>query len=203
MNTASKSYNNTNRRRKAEETKLLIIRAWGRLWTKYPIHDITLDMIAEEAGVTTRTVLRKFGSKEGLLTASLSYDPAEITIDRAQAIPGNVDNILQTLLAGYEKMGDAAIRTIQLESELEIARTIGNKGRAMHRSWCKAVFADFLPPVNSIHYEIQLTSFIAATEIYLWKLMRKDLAMSKKATFKVFKNMLEGVIHQYSEINEL
>lgn len=199
MKSRKNTYNNTNRQIKAEETKLSIIKALGKLWTQYSINEITLDMIAEEANVTKRTILRKFGSKEGLLTESLRYDPAEIAAKRNQAKPGDIDDILKTLLTNYENMGDAAMRTIKLESELEVARQIGDRGRKLHRDWCKKVFAPFLPSSKSPDFEIQLTSFISVTEIYLWKLMRKDLKLSKKKTCAVFKNMLEGVIYKSSK----
>lgn len=198
MKSKEPTYNNTNRRLEAEKTKLDIIKAIGSLWTKHSIKEITLNMIAEEAGVTTRTILRKFGSKEGLIEESLAYDPAEISRDREMAKVGDLDDILKTLLSNYEEIGDAAIRTIHLESELEIAQIIGNKGRAQHRDWCIRMFAPYLPDPQSNDYEIQLISFIASTEIYLWKLMRKDLKLSKKKTFSVFKNMLEGLIHNNS-----
>ena len=199
MKSQRSTYNNTNRQLKAEETKLSIIKAWGRLWAKYSINEITLEMIAEEADVTTRTILRKFGSKEGLMIDSLSYDPAEISNQRDLAKPGDIDDILNTLLSSYEQMGDAAIRTINLESELEIARKIGKKGRIQHRNWCIKVFAPYLPDPKSPDYEINLTSFIAVTEIYLWKLMRRDLKYSKNRTFSVFKNMIEGVIYKSAQ----
>jgi hypothetical protein len=93
-------------------------------------------------------------------------------------------------------MGDAAIRTINLEPELEIARKIGAKGRALHRDWCIQMFTPYLPDKQSDDYEIQLNSFIAATEIYLWKLLRKDLMLSKEKTFSIFKNLIEGLINK-------
>ena len=198
MKSQKPNYNNANRELKAEETKLFIIKALGRLWTRYAIDDITLDMIAEEANVTKRTILRKFSSKEGLMTESLLYDPAEISAKRDNAKPGEINDILKTLLSNYENIGDAAIRTINLESKLEVARQIGDRGRVIHRNWCKKVFAPYLPDPKSPDFEIQLISFISVTEIYLWKLMRKDLKLSKKKTFYVFKNMLEGVIYKSS-----
>src|SRR6056297_2960850 len=129
-------YDNTRRRLRAEETRQSIISALGSLWNQYAISDITLDMIADEAGITKRTILRKFGSKENLMVESLSYDPAEISKQRDLAVPGDLDDILRTLLTNYENIGDAAIRTIQLEPKIEIAQKIGEKGRVIHREWC-------------------------------------------------------------------
>jgi len=189
-------YNNTRRLIGAENTKIEIIKAFGNLWSRHSIKDITLDMVAKEAGVTTKTILRKFESKDGMINESLFYLATEIKGERTLATVGNIDEILKALLSNYEKMGEAAIRTINLESELEIARQIGAKGRALHRDWCIQMFSPYLPNEQSADYEIQLTSFIAATEIYLWKLMRKDLKLSKGQTFSIFKNLVKGLINQ-------
>lgn len=194
MKSGKNTYDNSRRQQNAEKTKAEIISAFGRLWNKNSIKDITLEMVAKESGVTIRTVLRKFESREGLLNESLIYLSSEIESERRATRVGDIDDILETLLSNYEVMGDAAIRTINLEPELEIARKIGKKGRALHKEWCKQMFAPFLPQPNSSKYEIQLTSFIAATEIYLWKLMRKDLKLSKAKTLSVFKNLVEGII---------
>jgi len=196
MNNKKHTYDNSKRLIDAENTKIEIIKAFGTLWSNYSIKDITLEKVAKEAGVTTKTILRKFESKEGLTNESLSYLAAEIETERTTTKVGDIDDILKALLSNYEKMGEAAIRTINLESELEIARQIGAKGRALHRDWCIRMFASYLPNEKSIDYEIQLTSFIAATEIYLWKLMRKDLKLSKEKTFSIFKNLVEGLINK-------
>ncbi len=187
-------YDNSKRLIDAEITKHEIINAFGRLWNQYSIKEITLEMVSNESGVTTRTIMRKFGSKVGLLTESLPILTAQVEAQRKVTKAGDIDAILQALLSNYESMGEAAIRTINLESELEIAREIGRKGRELHRNWCIQMFSPYLPEQNTPEFEIQLNSFIAATEIYLWKLMRKDLKLSREKTLAIFKNMVEGLV---------
>ncbi len=194
MNIKKASYDNSKRQIDAENNRIKIIHAFGRLWDQHSIKDITLEMVGKEAGVTTRTIMRKFGSKEGLLNESLPELTAKIESNRKVTKPGDIDAILNTLLSNYESMGEAAIRTIFLEPELEIARKIGAKGRELHRKWCIQMFSPHLPEPESPEYESRLNSFIAATEIYLWKLLRKDLNLSKAQTFAVFKNVIEGLV---------
>lgn len=194
MKSRKNIYDNSKRLIEAENTRLKIIKAFGRLWNQYSIKEITLEMVSGEAGVTTRTIMRKFGSKEGLLAESLTVLAAEIESSRKETKASDIDAVLQALLSNYETMGEAAIRTISLEPELEIARQIGQKGRELHRNWCIQMFSSYLPDPNTPEFEIQLNSFIAATEIYLWKLMRKDLKLSKEQTFEIFKNMINGLI---------
>lgn len=188
------TYDNSKRLKEAEKTRHEIIKAFGRLWNRYSINDITLEMIAEEAGMTTRTIMRKFGSKKGLLTESLPILADQIESERRETKVGDIDGILQALLSSYEIMGEAAIRTICLEPDLEIARKIGQKGRELHRKWCTEMFAPYLPEHHSPEFDVQLNAFIAATEIYLWKLMRKDLKLNKEQTLAIFKNLVEGLV---------
>jgi len=194
MKIEKRTYNNAKRAEGASNSKSQIMAAVGKLWTTHSLTDITLDLVAKEAGVTTRTIMRKFGSKEKLFEESLAHDAASTSSDRNQATVGDIDSILNTLLANYEAMGDAALRTIYLEPEMEIARMIGEEGRKQHREWCANMFAPFLPDQNNPQYEILLTAFIASTEIYLWKLLRKDMNKSKEETAEVFRRMLNGLV---------
>ena len=64
------------RAKAAEMTSEEIIRVVGELWMKYSIHEITLQMVAQNTGVTVMTILRKYGSKEGLFEATIRADTA-------------------------------------------------------------------------------------------------------------------------------
>jgi AcrR family transcriptional regulator len=99
------AYNNSKRLLDAENTKKEIIKAFGVLWSNYSIKDIKLEMIAKEAGVTTKTILRKFGSKEGLLNESIYYLAQEIESARSFTKEASVDGKLKALLSNYEKNG--------------------------------------------------------------------------------------------------
>jgi len=166
------------------------------LWKKLSLHEITLEMVARDSGVTVRTILRKFGSKEGLITACVEKDISTIKKERDTATVGDYLGALKILLKDYEQFGDAVIRTLSIEHELPIAHKILENGRDYHKDWCKRVFGPFLPNSDTAEYELKLLSFITATEIYLWKLLRRDLHKSQESTLSVFKALVEGLIDQ-------
>jgi hypothetical protein len=56
------------------------------------------------------------------------------------------------------------------------------------------VFKGFLPNPKTKNYTTRLMSFVAATDVYLWKLLRKDLNHSEKQTRAVMQELLEGLI---------
>lgn len=184
------------RAKKVFDNEIRIMQSIFGLWEKLSIHEITLDMVAREAGVTVRTILRKFGSKEGLIEASIEQDISNIKKKRDSAVGGDYLKALNILMKDYERIGDAAIRTLAIEHELPIAKKILDSGRAYHREWCVKVFRPFLPDNGTPDYELKLLSFITATEFYLWKLLRRDLNKSPEATLSVFKSLVEGLIHQ-------
>lgn len=184
----------TSRAEKASQNDHKIMSAIVQLWEEMSINDITLDKVASKSGVTVRTILRKFGSKEGLIEACVENDAAGRRERRDLAVPGDYKQALMILMEDYEKLGEASIRTLALEDELPIAKKILDRGRANHREWCKKVFAPFLPAADSPEFEHQLLAFISGTEFYLWKLLRKDLKKSYKETYDIFLTLLEGLI---------
>ena len=196
MNTDKKTrnYSMARRARMASESTEMIIHAVGELWKSGSLNEITLEAVAERSGVTVRTILRKFGSREGLLEASIQQEAARIGNERGEAPMGDLEGIVDSLLRSYEEMGEAGIRTIYAEPDLEIARVIGERGRQTHREWCIRVFEPYLPAPDAEAYEIRLAAFISVTEIYLWKLLRKDLGFTPDKTKKVFIEMLEGLV---------
>ncbi|HEU0302239.1 MAG TPA: helix-turn-helix domain-containing protein, partial [Longimicrobium sp.] len=89
----------------AARTARDILAATVALWRERPIDEITLADIAARAGVSARTVIRRFGSREGVISACIEADAAGIQAERGQAFPGSVDEALDVLLAHYERDG--------------------------------------------------------------------------------------------------
>lgn len=191
---AARPYNMKTRAKAAARTEQRILDATVALWRQLPIHEITLEAVAGRAGVNVRTVLRKFGSKEGLYEACIEQDAAKMMAKRDQATAGDVPAALRILLEDYETYGDANIRTLAVEEELVVARRILEAGRRYHRQWCSRVFAPWLPEPAATTYEPRLLAFIAATDVYLWKLLRRDLKCSMDETRETMQQLVDGLI---------
>ena len=163
------------------------------LWLDIPLSELSLEKIAQSSGVTVRTILRKFGSKEGLMKATVEHNHERFTEKRMQVTPGDLPGILDALLEEYERMGDALARTLTVEYEYPSTKKILEKGRHIHKEWCTRVFEPYLPAKSSDRYEPLLTAFIASTEFYLWKLMRRDLGKTPEECREVFLLSLESL----------
>jgi AcrR family transcriptional regulator len=194
MKLKTRNYDMGLRARQAAETEKRIIDAAHNLWIKLPYHEITLEKVADKAGVTVRTILRKFESKEGLFMTGIEKDEEISILSRNEDPSKPVSETLVSLLDEYEKMGDASIRTIMASDSVPVAKQILVKARIVHKAWCEKMFASYLPAQNSADYSIRLHAFISATEFYLWKLLRRDIGFSQQETLAVFKNMIDGLI---------
>lgn len=177
----------------AARTARSIVDATIALWREKALDEITLQEIADRAGVTVQTVLRRFGSREGVIEACLEVRGTGIDAERDAAPVGDIDGAVRALLGHYERDGDAVMRTLALEDKLAAAREIVAVGRMAHRQWCARVFAPYLPAGSASNRDTRLDAFVAATDVYLWKLLRRDLHRSADRTRQVIATLIEGL----------
>lgn len=179
-------------------TRREILDSAYRLWREQPLDELTLQDIADGAGVTVQTVLRHFGSKEGVIEAGLREDIGEVQSGRNEAAVGDLESILDVLLPHYESDGPAVLRTLELEGRVEAARLLAEGGRAAHRKWCERVFAPYLPADGPTR-TARVDAFVAATDLYVWKLLRLDLGKSLEDTREAIRVLLRGLINLSAE----
>jgi AcrR family transcriptional regulator len=178
----------------ARKTERSILTAMAEIWRERSLDAITLEEVAERAGVSVRTVIRRFGSRDGLIAATMEREGSRIIDERGRARAGDVEGALVILLRHYERDGVAVLRTLSLEDRHEAAGAIVARGRSEHRAWCARVFSPYLPAAGSDAYRVGLDAFVAATDLYLWKLFRLDLGRSPDETRQVFHTLLEGLL---------
>jgi len=187
---APRTYSMTNRSARAEATRQRIVQAAAELFLEHRYGEVTLAQIAEAAGVSHQTVLNHFDSKAGV-AAGVAEDMAGQTTDARRAEPGDLGGAVHALVGEYERMGDANVRWAT--EELEELRPLMDGARAGHQAWLVEIFGAALPTgrparrrtVNALH---------AATDIYTWKLLRRDLRLSRAETDKTIIALVEGVL---------
>jgi AcrR family transcriptional regulator len=188
-----RTYQMSERARQVALNDRKVINAMSDLWLEMPLSEITLDQVSQKAGVTVRTILRKFGSKEGLFTACIESEGDRFTHKRLDVKPGDLTGIIDALLDEYEHMGNALVRTLTAEYDYPVIQTLLDKARLFHREWCLRVFDPFLPDPGSDNFENVLLAFITATEFYLWKLLRKDLGKTREQCRQIFLFSLQSL----------
>jgi AcrR family transcriptional regulator len=180
MNT-KRTYTMTARAKSAEETRRRILGAAFDLQSRRLASEIGLDAVAEEAGVSVQTILRHFGSRAGLFDATVVFANEEIAEERRTPV-GDVPAALKVLVDHYEKRGDMALMMLAQETTYDHVRHLSDAGKDMHRSWVAEVFAPHLDALPSPVREELLDLLVVATDVYTWKLLRRDRGHSRTQT---------------------
>src|SRR3954468_1168649 len=110
--TARRPYRMRARTEAAERLSSEILDAAFELWLERSYDEITLQEVADRAGVSLSTVMRRFGSKEGLLGTIVKTDRLGEVALRESVEAGDVDAAVRTLCEGYERLGDAVMRNL-------------------------------------------------------------------------------------------
>jgi len=133
--------------------------------------DAPLADIAERAGVSVQTVLRHFGSRDGLIDAALRYATSQVVQERRAPV-GDVPEAVRIIVEHYEKRGRASLGFLAQEDRDPRIRAITDLGRATHRAWVREVFA----PADDARTDL----LVIATDVYAWKLLRLDRRLSQR-----------------------
>jgi AcrR family transcriptional regulator len=175
-------------------TRQRIVAAARQLLLEEHYEDVTLASIARAAGTSHQTVLNHFESKEGVARAVAAELGAETTSLRATAKHGDAADVVRVLVDDYERMGDANVRWAVMSDRLGDLAEVLDEARAQHQAWLGSLFEDQLPRdarsrrpiVNALH---------AATDVYTWKLLRRDLHLSRSETEKTMTALVVGVLN--------
>jgi AcrR family transcriptional regulator len=174
-------YRMTSRAEAANATAERILDAVTELFWERPTDQVVLRDVAARAGVTVQTVLRKYGDKESLLAAAADRAMSRTAAERA-VMPGDVDTAIEVLLEHYERVGAQVLRLLAEEVRSPTLAEFAERGRALHREWCSAVFEDTLQSLSGVARQRRLAQVVAVCDVYTWKLLRLDAGLSRRQT---------------------
>jgi AcrR family transcriptional regulator len=184
MNSTTRTYNMDSRRAAAEATRNRILDTAADAFVTGWFDEVTIQSIARDAGVSGQTVLNHFGDKESLFAEAAQRLSEEIWARRGVAAPGDVAGLVDGLVTDYEVTGDGVIRALALEERVESIRPLLARGRAFHREWVERSFG-----------RPELTpELIVATDVYAWKLLRRDQGLSRDATRDAIRRMVLALL---------
>lgn len=196
--TGTRPYRMRARAEATAATREKILDAAEAVFDEHLIDEITLTAVAERAGVTVQTILRHFGTKEGLLVATLVHASLKMRSNRDAFSTGDFRSAVDGLVDHYEKFGDRILRLLAEEKRHPILQAMTDFGRGYHRSWCERVFAPALVGLRRTQRERRVAQFVAVTDIYVWKLLRRDRDLSLSQTKLAMCELLEPLMERGS-----
>jgi AcrR family transcriptional regulator len=186
----TRSYTMTARARAVEATRASVVAAVGALSAERRLADISLDEVAAAAGVSVQTVLRQFGSRAELFETAARLIRDEVVDERRTPV-GDVCEAVRVITEHYEQRGDSVLLMLAQEgSEDLMARAVAD-GRALHRGWVAEVFAPYLPERDR---DEAVDLLVVATDVYTWKLLRRDRGLSRTHTRQQMERLVRAVL---------
>jgi AcrR family transcriptional regulator len=122
-----RTYSQSKRAEATEQSRRAILNAAQELFRDEGRFELPLDEVAKRAGCSERTVIRHFGSKEGLLVAAMGAAEREVMESR-RAWPGDVAGSIRGLVGHYEEDGDLVLRWLSLADRYPLVRDCTRNG---------------------------------------------------------------------------
>lgn len=189
----ARPYRMTARAEAAAETGERILSAVTALFWERPTDQVVLKDVADRAGVTVQTVIRRFGGREGLVAAAAERAMAQTGAERAVQ-PGDLETAVTVLVDHYERNGVGVLRLLAAEEGSPALREFAEGGRRLHRDWCRTTFASALAGRTGVDRDRRLAQIVAVCDVYTWKLLRHDAGLSRRQTQLSMLELLEPLL---------
>jgi AcrR family transcriptional regulator len=165
-----------------------------RLFGTLPFDRVALSAVAQAAGVTIPTLQRRFGNKEGLFTACGERIRARVGRQRGAPPIGNVRGSIVQLIDHYELEGRLTWQLLRQEDDIPFLKRGLDYGRGVHRAWVEQVFAEPLARSARGGRQPLTDALVAATDVFVWKLLRLDFGRSRKDVEATILAMVEAIV---------
>jgi AcrR family transcriptional regulator len=177
-----------------EQTRAALLDAADEAFLSGPWEDASLEAIARAAGVTKQTLLRHFGSKDGLLERVLLRAVDEVEKQRLSVPTNDVAGAVDNLLEHYEIRGGRAMRSSNLDMDGPLA-DLGRRARQFHYDWVELAFGAWLTAARPSERRRLRAALITVCDVQAWWILTHDLALSRaevRATLILALNRLLG-----------
>jgi AcrR family transcriptional regulator len=175
----------------AEATGERILEAARQLFSELLYDQVSLRQVADRAGVTVQTVIRRFDSKESLFAAVAQRRSSQIRDQRDQVPAGDGDAAVRIVIDSYERWGDEQLHLMAQERRTETMAAAVASGRRYHRAWIERVFAPWLWGLPAQQRKRRTAELVAVTDLYTWRIFRRDLGLSRDETEAAVRDLVE------------
>lgn len=191
--TSTTSYSTSAREASVQATRERILTAAIAAFTARGYEEATLRGIAADAGIALQTVVNHFGSKERLFQAVTDRVGDSIHAARWSVVPGDVRAAIATLVDDYERTAEFTLRMLALEDRVPAVLPSLERGRAGHAAWVEHVFTDLLDDLRGPVRTRRFAQLVAVTDIYTWKLLRRDKGLDRDQTITAMHELAAGL----------
>jgi AcrR family transcriptional regulator len=191
---ATRPYVQRDRAQAAQANTERILRAALELFVERPFDQITLASVAERAGVGLQTVIRRVGTKDGLVRATAEWVDPQVQESRGAPPGSDPRAVAEAIAAQYERWGAMTDRMLRQEDASPALGELAEHGRINHRSWIEATFAAVLDPQGPDERHALRARLVGVTGIELWQVLRHVEGLSADAATQAVADLIAACL---------
>jgi AcrR family transcriptional regulator len=175
----SRTYTKVARAELEERTRTALLDAATEAFFAGPWDRVSLASIAARAGVTKQTLLRHFGSKEGLLEQGFQHAFDEVGEQRMAAPTDDVEGAVDNLLDHYERYGERALRLVAMDGAGAIGELV-RRAQRFHYDWVEHAFGSWLDAARGRRRERLHGALIVLCDVQAWAILARDRGLPRQ-----------------------
>jgi AcrR family transcriptional regulator len=193
MNKRTRHYSMERRAANAQATKARVHQVATALYGERP-QDFALKTVAERAGTSVQTILRIYGSKARLVESLLAAGRGRS--NHPTSLSDQLITAIRARYTEYEKSGDGPNgHVVDVRRDPAQAKKL-EAGRQSHRAWVEEVFAAKLGSQASLADQARLFGLIIATDVSVWKQLRRDFGLYRRAAEAVVIGIITALLQE-------
>ncbi len=190
----TRPYVQRDRARAAQANTERILRAALELFVERPIEQITLANVAERAGVGLQTVIRRVGTKDGLIRATAEWVDPQVQESRGAPPGSDPWAVAEAVAAQYERWGAMTDRLLRQEDASPAIGELAQHGRINHRLWIEATFASELDGLTPEERHAMRARLVGVTGVELWQVLRHVEGLSAQQATQAVADLIAACL---------
>jgi len=194
MNSGTRTYRQTTRARATRQTTERVLQAAHDLFLRLPFDQVTFNAVATEAGVGVQTVIRRFGTKDGLARAVGDWVAPQVAANLGEPVSGDPAQVAGAFARHYERWALLTERTLHQQDASPVLAEQAEGGRRAHRAWVAAAFAPRLGALGPDARRQTLARLVAVTGVELWLVLRRDEGLEHDEACAALTDLMRAVL---------
>jgi AcrR family transcriptional regulator len=177
--TGGRAYTQVARAEAQERNRDALIDAAAQAFFSGRWEQMSLTEMSVSAGVTKQTLLRHFGSKQGLLEQMLQRGYDQVRDQRWAAPTDDLAGAVDNLLDHYEQFGERSLAIGSGVGANPAVAELGRVARQLHYDWIDHAFGHWLNRKRGNSRIRCRASLIALCDVQAWWIWSHDLGLAR------------------------
>jgi AcrR family transcriptional regulator len=191
---STREYRQVERAKAQERTREALIKAATDEFFEGNWLKSTLDSLSHKAGVTRQTLLRHFGSKDGLLMQSLMRGATQVRDQRWNTPTTDISGAVENVIEHYEEWGERSVRIGAWQRGPTVLALFANAARQIHYDWVEHAFARWLELLDEETRARRQAILIVLCDVQTWWILANDLGLPRREVHAILTDQIERAL---------